>query len=753
LSSYRLIQKESKSDNRNSADTAPQSTERVRGAGWAHLSEVYPQGLGSGVPLGQSSPVEAESRFDYDFGGVRIHADEAAARSARELSARAYTVGQHVVFGAGEYRPGTAEGQKLIAHELAHVIQQSRGAAGISSSSHYDRLEQNAESAARAAASNSYSIQVRGSSPPQVARAWDPRQRATATPSVLALGLYQRPFPGGRVLPAQELLMTEAKTATGLRPILMGGMEESFQQTWRALAPSGLASGTLTYEALEGTGAYGISAIYFNVEGVSLSKRFGSHTTTAEMVEFPEGTFQTGAELRSVVAAMAAGQHKVDLYIKHSGGLSIVRAGHQTVEGAPLPAEWRAHLPPSFETRPPGSGGGSSGSRGGFGPGSSEKEGAPPSTKRPGRLQPRAPIRTDGPPKLLSEPQIEIGGGGRGMPTPPTTTLPPPQQRLRTAKTVQAPTGPPEQLTATTQAERLLEPQIETGGEGRGAVEGLGIMIYQAEAGIIAQNEATKAQAEIDSLAPRIHSLRQGGEWVGVWVLFSEPENVDIGPFPTPDQARVFQGIALTHREKESKARMPPTDVIGGGPGRNLVRHLLSVLAPTGTPEARTSTTSRLQSQPSGPKSPADLDSRIDTWIASRDWTDVALTLNGFSTDDINRRVGSDPRLTGHLSKLMEGAIEGMILWPPPNRVADAISKADPDAARAGRINFIHDYPHSFLKVAIVLNGLSDDDIRRELPRDIDLLKPMRTAAKQAGWLGRIVRFIDERHAFIPDEE
>jgi hypothetical protein len=61
----------------------------------------------------------------HDFGGVRIHADAMAAESARQLNARAYTVGNHIAFDAGEYAPGTETGRRLLAHELTHVTQQS----------------------------------------------------------------------------------------------------------------------------------------------------------------------------------------------------------------------------------------------------------------------------------------------------------------------------------------------------------------------------------------------------------------------------------------------------------------------------------------------------------------------------------------------------------------------------------------------------------------------------------------------------
>jgi hypothetical protein len=64
-----------------------------------------------------------EAGFGAGFGHVRVHTGEMAAESARQVQARAYAVGRDLVFGAGEYRPETAAGRSLIAHELAHVVQ------------------------------------------------------------------------------------------------------------------------------------------------------------------------------------------------------------------------------------------------------------------------------------------------------------------------------------------------------------------------------------------------------------------------------------------------------------------------------------------------------------------------------------------------------------------------------------------------------------------------------------------------------
>jgi hypothetical protein len=69
-----------------------------------------------------------ESGFGHDFSSVRIHTDSAAAASARDVSARAYTVGEHIAFNQGAYQPGSAQGKRLLAHELAHVVQQGGGA-------------------------------------------------------------------------------------------------------------------------------------------------------------------------------------------------------------------------------------------------------------------------------------------------------------------------------------------------------------------------------------------------------------------------------------------------------------------------------------------------------------------------------------------------------------------------------------------------------------------------------------------------
>ena len=86
---------------------------------------------GGGQPLPESTRAFFEPRFGRDFSQVRVHSDAEAAESAREVNAKAYTVGTDIMFGAGQYAPENSTGQKLMAHELTHVVQQQPGSIGM----------------------------------------------------------------------------------------------------------------------------------------------------------------------------------------------------------------------------------------------------------------------------------------------------------------------------------------------------------------------------------------------------------------------------------------------------------------------------------------------------------------------------------------------------------------------------------------------------------------------------------------------
>lgn len=78
----------------------------------------------SGQPLDADTRTFMESRFGHDFSQVRIHTDATAMESAKAVHSLAYTVGHNIVFNQGQYAPTSMAGQKLLAHELTHVVQQ-----------------------------------------------------------------------------------------------------------------------------------------------------------------------------------------------------------------------------------------------------------------------------------------------------------------------------------------------------------------------------------------------------------------------------------------------------------------------------------------------------------------------------------------------------------------------------------------------------------------------------------------------------
>ena len=84
---------------------------------------------GRGRPLAQPLRDFFAPRFGHDISGVRVHTDARAAELAGAIQARAFAVGQEIVFGDGEFAPETSRGRELMAHELTHVVQQERGAA------------------------------------------------------------------------------------------------------------------------------------------------------------------------------------------------------------------------------------------------------------------------------------------------------------------------------------------------------------------------------------------------------------------------------------------------------------------------------------------------------------------------------------------------------------------------------------------------------------------------------------------------
>jgi hypothetical protein len=145
-------------------------------------------GKGGGTALDDSTRGSMEATFGQDFSDVRVHTDEKASRSAESVGANAYTVGSDIVFKAGQFDTSSTTGQRTLAHELTHVVQQRSGpvdgsdAPGrIRLSDPADRFEQAAdETAGQVVASRSASGETSSTSSADAAAAQRELDEATA---------------------------------------------------------------------------------------------------------------------------------------------------------------------------------------------------------------------------------------------------------------------------------------------------------------------------------------------------------------------------------------------------------------------------------------------------------------------------------------------------------------------------------------------------------------------------------------------
>lgn len=168
-----------------------------RGAPRGSIANV----AGGGQTLGEADREFFESRFGTDFGGVRVYTGTAAEEAAASLHANAFTVGPNIVFGAGKYAPGNAEGRRLLAHELTHVVQQSAvlNGAGISGRSSAPVIQRDVPKDEK-----------------------PPAQQGTAAPKA------ETPAPGGQVEPKTEGLSVPRSTVMNdILPKVMGGMYQT----------------------------------------------------------------------------------------------------------------------------------------------------------------------------------------------------------------------------------------------------------------------------------------------------------------------------------------------------------------------------------------------------------------------------------------------------------------------------------------------------------------------------------------------
>ncbi|MEM6468168.1 MAG: DUF4157 domain-containing protein [Planctomycetota bacterium] len=127
----------------------------------------------SGQSLDRSTRSDMESRFGADFRSVRIHTDASARQSARSMGARSFTMGRDIAFASGQFSTDTSNGRQLLAHELAHVVQQGAEQTSGKSNVETPRLEAEARRASRSI-ENGQSVGTLSPSPLGIARETDP---------------------------------------------------------------------------------------------------------------------------------------------------------------------------------------------------------------------------------------------------------------------------------------------------------------------------------------------------------------------------------------------------------------------------------------------------------------------------------------------------------------------------------------------------------------------------------------------------
>lgn len=145
----------------------------------------------AGQPLDMETRSFMEPRFGHDFSQVRVHTDSRAAESASAVKALAYTVGRDVVFGARQYEPTSRSGQRLLAHELAHTVQQERQVWGVPAAvptlgDPHSRSETEADRVADAIDQGADVVRIGESLPARVARLCT--TAATCSPGTVIAG-------------------------------------------------------------------------------------------------------------------------------------------------------------------------------------------------------------------------------------------------------------------------------------------------------------------------------------------------------------------------------------------------------------------------------------------------------------------------------------------------------------------------------------------------------------------------------------
>lgn len=203
-----------------------------------------------GHPLDGTTRQFMETRFGHDFSGVRVHSDALAAMSTRAIDAHAYTAGRDVVFADGQYAPHTTSGRRLLAHELAHVVQQRHMSSAPDSIGDADSaLERDADRAADQVMSGADTPRLLSASRPTLSRQPSPQPPAASPPGAgtSTFSVDQRHYDAQviRAIDGISGAIVESNTAAAqVRPVLQA---MSGQVVWRDDAGMDHGGGAASY--------------------------------------------------------------------------------------------------------------------------------------------------------------------------------------------------------------------------------------------------------------------------------------------------------------------------------------------------------------------------------------------------------------------------------------------------------------------------------------------------------------------------
>ena len=252
-----------------------------------------------------------ESRFGHDFSQVRVHKDGVAAESAQAVNANAYTVGQNVVFGPGQYRQGTSDGMRLLAHELTHVVQQERWNNNAASPLLNDTLELDANQAATAFMQGNQPIHVDRASAPRLSRS--PNTAVPATPTVDASQL-------AKALKADVIEVTE-------EVILSSLLEDILAETQASMKLKNIPVSPAMSEIAQATGTESQLKISLDELADEVNRRLQEQELIVELLE--------SAKKKEKEKAQKLLQEIIDDFGKQE---QIVKAIESSVDKTSLPA-------------------------------------------------------------------------------------------------------------------------------------------------------------------------------------------------------------------------------------------------------------------------------------------------------------------------------------------------------------------------------------------------------------------------------